>query len=115
MPREATMTQPARTFRLAEKIGAGVACEETGLYLGDTPLLERTQAAGPPPRWRPRPLDALNADVGARYGLAGDRAGKRGGLAAVPGALNRDDLALARMAALHLRLPAPPQLAKGSV
>lgn len=102
------MSQTARTFRLAEAIGAGLSCESAGLFLGETPLLAH-DAQG----WRPRPLDELNAAGAACYGLAVDFAGKLAGLRAVAGALDRGDLALAKIAALQLRLPDPPLLAKG--
>lgn len=103
------MSQTARTFRLADEIGAGLSCDETGLFLGDTPLLARDAGQG----WRPRPLDELNAASAASYGLPVDFAAKLAGLGVVAAALDRGEIALAKIAALQLRLPDPPPLAKG--
>jgi len=100
------MRSQSRTFHLVEDAGAGVRCDEGGLFVGDAPLLERGGPEASP--WRPRPLDALNAAVGDRYGLPVDLGAKLRGLAAVAGALNRGDVALAKLAALHLQLPDPP-------
>ena len=47
------------------------------------------------------------------YGLPVDAAAKMGGLSAVAGALNAGNLALARIAMVHLQLPDPPPLEKG--
>jgi hypothetical protein len=102
------MNQPIRTFRLAEEIGAGLWCDETGLFLGDAPLLERDPAQG----WRARPLAELNAAAGEAYRLPVDFGAKLEGLRTVAGALNRGETALARIAALQLRLPDPPPLGK---
>jgi len=104
------MSQTARTFRLSDRTGAGLSCDETGLFLGDAPLLERDGAG----QWRPRPLEALNAAASQRYGLPVDLAAKLGGLRAVAGALDRGGTALARIAALQLQLPDPAALAKGA-
>jgi hypothetical protein len=102
------MNQPIRTFRLAEEIGAGLSCDETGLFLGEAPLLERDPAQG----WRARPLAELNAAAGEAYRLPVDFGAKLEGLRTVAGALNRGETALARIAALQLRLPDPPPLGK---
>ena len=102
------MSQTARTFRLADQIGAGLSCDESGLFLGQAPLLTRDPDQG----WRPRPLDALNAAGAASYGLRIDFAAKLAGLRTVAAALDCGEIALAKIAALHLRLPDPPPLAK---
>ena len=111
---EATLNQQARTFRLADAIGTGVACDGGGCFVGETPLLERVDAAGAKPEWRPRPLPDLNAALSRRYGLAVDLASKLAGLAAVGRALDLGDIVRARIAALHLQLPDPPPLAKAA-
>ena len=97
------MTQLARTFRLAEEIGAGILCDETGLFLAGAPLLARDDAQA----WRPRPLAELNAAASDRYGLPIDLTAKLGGLAAVARALTAGEVTLAHIAALHLQLPDP--------
>jgi hypothetical protein len=67
---EAHVRQAVR-FSLADEVGAGIACDETGVFVGETPLFERAAADG---RWRSRPLDDLNAAVSQRYGLQVDLA-----------------------------------------
>jgi hypothetical protein len=109
---ETLLKQPARTFRLADEVGAGVACDETGVFVGEIPLLERTAAVG---RWRSRPLDDLNVALTERYGLQVDLACKVGGLAFVARALDDGDFARAQIATLHLGLPDPPAFYKASI
>lgn len=99
-----------RFFRLSDE---GVRCDGRGLFVGDAPMLVRSPRPDGGHAWAARPLDELNRDLGARYGLPVDAAAKRGGLAGVAQALERDDLALAQIAALLLRFPDPPSLAKG--
>jgi hypothetical protein len=103
------MNQPIRIFRLADEVGAGLSCDGAGLVLGETPLLERDAALG----WRLRPLDELNAAGAACYGLPVDFAAKLAGLRAAAAALDRGEVALAKIAALQLCLPDPPPLSKG--
>jgi len=102
----------ARHFRLSEAVGRGVRCDESGLYVGATPLLERKANPGGRSGWRPRPLADLDREVGETYGAPVTFAGKLGGLSSVARALDRDDLAHAQVAALLLRLPDPPEFAK---
>jgi hypothetical protein len=59
-----------------------------------------------------RPSEELERDLGAGYGLPIDIAAKHGGLAGVARALERGDLALAKIAAVLLQFPDPPSLAK---
>lgn len=101
------MSRTARTYRLADQVGPGLSCDEAGLFLGETPLLARDSGQG----WQPRPL----ADGTASYGLPVDFTGKLAGLRGVATALTRGDVALAKIAALQLRLPDPPPLSKGSL
>ena len=95
-------------FALAE---GGVQCDEQGLFVGETPILRRSRRAGGN-SWTVRPIDDLNRELGARYGLPIDAATKREGFAVVAKALERRDLALAQIAALLLQFPDPPSLAK---
>jgi hypothetical protein len=53
-----------------------------------------------------------NRDLSKRYGLPIDISPKMGSLAAMARALDRGDLVHASIAALHLQLPDPPELAK---
>ena len=101
----------AREIRLAKS----VRCDGTGLFLGSVPLLRRV-AASPfqDEGWIARADGAIEADLSAWYGLPIDIGSKLGGLAAVARALDRSDLALAHIAALHLQFPDPPSLEKGA-
>jgi hypothetical protein len=93
-------------FRLAED---GVRCDESGCFVGGVALLRRSPASA---NWTARSLDELDEDLSALYGLPIDSAAKRGGLAVVAGALQRSEMALAKIAALLLRFPDPPALGK---
>jgi hypothetical protein len=64
--------------------------------------------------WRPRPTEALNAELGAVYGVPIDLALKVSGLTAVAAALTRGDLVRAQLIALHLQLPEPSDLGKAA-
>lgn len=66
----------AETFRLRE---GGVACNSRGLAVGATPLLR----AAPDGRWAVRPIDEINRELSAGYGLPVDVSGKAHGLASV--------------------------------
>ncbi len=66
-----------------------------------------------PTTWRMFAQTEPNEALSSCYGLPVDFAAKAGGLAAIARALNGGDLALAKIATLHLRLPHPPSLAKG--
>ena len=102
------MTAPER-FRLTEPSANGVACDENGLVVGETPLLQqREDGAG----WRPRSEAELNTDLSDAYSLPIEVAAKIGGIGVVARALNRGDVAYAQIATLNLRIPDPPSLAK---
>ena len=92
-------------FRLSE---GGVRCGADGLHVGSTQLLRRAASGG----WEVRPRLEVEAELTALYGLPIDRSGKRGGLATAAGALERDDAALAAIAAVLIGFPDPPGLAK---
>lgn len=100
----------SRFFRLSDD---GVRCDETGLFVGGAPMLDRSPRPGGGHAWTMRPLDEQNHALGARYGFPVDSAAKHGGLAGVARALERGDLALAQISALLLRFPDPPSLVKG--
>ncbi len=100
-----------RFFRLSD---GGVQCDERGLFVGSVPMLRRQDRANAAGSWAARPIDELEHDLSACYGLPIDVAAKGGGLAGVARALSRGDLALAKIAALLLRFPDPPSLAKGA-
>ncbi len=96
-------------FRLND---GGVQCGEEGLFVGSTPILRRSPRPGGGDSWTVPPSDELDRDLSACYGLPIDVAAKRDGLAGVARALERGDMALAKIAALLLRFPDPPSLAK---
>ena len=99
-----------RWFALAE---GGVQCGEHGLLVEETPILRRSARAGGGDSWQVRPVDDLNHELSACYGLPIDAAAKREGFEVVAKSLERGDLALAQIAALLLRFPDLPSLAKG--
>ena len=98
-----------RFFRLSD---GGVQCGENGFFVGSTPMLLRLPRAGGGEFWAVRPSDDLDGDLGAVYGLPIDVASKRDGLAGVARALERGEMALAKIAAVLLGFPDPPSLAK---
>jgi len=91
-------------WRVSERTeGLGLCCAKDGLFLGNTPLLER-RAEG----FTPRPQNDLERLFSRGYGLAASLDRVMGGLAAVAAALNAGDLCRARIAAVHLRIPNLP-------
>jgi len=98
--------QIGRRFALSDQPEEGVCCDQNGVYVGGVPLLERTKSNTM--EWQPRPLAALDRELGIRYGLPIELNSKLSGLAAVARALSRGDLLHARIATLHLQLPDPP-------
>ncbi|MGA2487614.1 MAG: hypothetical protein ABSF49_16730, partial [Roseiarcus sp.] len=99
--------QFARHFRLSEAAGRGVRCDESGLYVGATPLLERKASPGGRSGWRPRPLADLDRELGEAYRERVAFAGKLPGLATIASALDRGEIARAQIAAVLLGLPDP--------
>jgi hypothetical protein len=89
-------------------------CSEEGLFLGAVPLLRRSPRSGGSASWTARPFDELNRDLSDLYGLPVDGGARGDGLANVAAALDRGDLALAKIGALLLRLPDPPSVLKGA-
>ena len=84
----------------------GLCCSEDGLFLGRTPLIERRGGA-----YVVRPRADLDRLFGRAY--AGDATAARvsSGLDSVAVALGQGNLALAQIAAVHLRLPDLPDSA----
>ena len=99
-------------FRLADPPHDGVTCDEHGLAVGGAPLLAKIGAASGLEGWALRPLPDLEQDLSLRYGVPIDLSSKVAGFGAVARALNEGDVPRAQIAALHLRLPAPPPLSK---
>ena len=84
----------------------GLACTDAGLFLGRTPLIERHGA-----RFAMRKRTEIERLLSRAYGedLTVDRL--LPGLATVTAALNASDPGLARIAAVHLRIPDVPDQA----
>ena len=99
--------QFARQFHLSEAVGRGVRCEESGLYVGATPLLERKASPSGRSGWRPRPLADLDRDLGVIYRKRVTFARKLSGLTTIASALDRGEIARAQIAAAPLGLPDP--------
>jgi hypothetical protein len=98
-------------FSLSE---SGVRCGEDGLFIGPVALLRRAPQSGGREAWSRRPTEDLDRELSDLYGWPIDTGVKRDGLAGVARALDRRDLAFAKVSALLLRLPDPPSLAKGA-
>jgi hypothetical protein len=81
----------------------GLCCTEDGLFLGRTPLIEWCGGA-----YVVRPQADLERLFGRAYGGKEAAARVMPGLATVAAALGRNNLALAKIAAVHLRLPDLP-------
>jgi hypothetical protein len=81
----------------------GLACNEEGPVLGRTPLLERRDG-----RFVVRDPRELRHLFSRAYRTEVDPTPLVGGLATVAAALNASDLLLARIAAVHLRIPDLP-------
>src|SRR4029077_16252191 len=101
-------------FSLSHERGSGVFCDDNGLLVGGVPLLERAHNSGGPEQWRPRLVFDLNRDLSKRYGLPIEISSRMGSLAAIARAFDRGDLVHALIAAPHLQLPDPPDLAKSA-
>jgi hypothetical protein len=81
----------------------GLACTDQGLLLGRTPLIERSDG-----RFVVRERDAVERLLSHAYRTSYSAGRIMPGLATVAAALNADDQGLARIAAVHLRLPELP-------
>jgi hypothetical protein len=97
------MVAPLFRFRLSDKPETrGLRCAPDGLSLARVALLRKT-AAG----FAARPTAEVDALLIAAYGRAHDAERVSRGLEVAAAALNRGELGLAMMAALHLRLADP--------
>jgi hypothetical protein len=99
--------QAQHRFRLADAPGAGVTCNGEGLFVGETPLLQKTEDGDGVVRWQARAAADLDRDLSRTYGLPVAFADRANGLAAIAEALDRSDLARAQITALYLKLPDP--------
>ncbi len=81
----------------------GLACSDEGLLLGRTPLIERRGA-----RFVVRERSEIEALLSRAYRNEWAAGRLMPGLAVVAAALNANDQCLARIAAVHLRLPNLP-------
>jgi hypothetical protein len=89
----------------------GLACNEEGLLLGRTPLIERRGG-----RFVVRDARDIQRLLSRAYRADVDTGPLLGGLATVAAALNANDLLLARIAAVHLRIPdLPDQAARNAL
>lgn len=93
-----------RIWRISDRKGAlGLSCVDDGLFLGNTPLVERRECG-----FVPRAQTELETLLGRGFGFAISLDYVMGGLGTVASALNAGDLCRARIAAVHLRLPDLP-------
>ena len=100
-----------RAFSLAAKRGAeGVSCDTDGVFIGGVPLLRSPRVGNS--LWSVRPLVELNEELSIRYRLPIDIAPKAGGLGLIAAALNRGDVSMAAIAAVQMKVPDPPPVAK---
>jgi|SRR5579864_3962228 len=98
-----------RIWRLSETSdhnNLGLACTDQGLLLGRTPLIERRDG-----RFVVRERDAIERLLSQAYRTSFSAGRIMSGLATVAAALNANDQGLARIAAVHLRLPDLPDRA----
>ena len=97
-----------QVWRLSEcgEDNLGLACTAQGLVLGRTPLVERRDG-----RFVVRDQSEIECLLGRAYRSALPLQRLMTGLANVAKALNANDLCLAHIAAVHLRIPALPDQA----
>jgi hypothetical protein len=102
-----------RAFSLTARGLGGVSCDADGVYVGDVPLLTRSQAGGANKSWIARPISQLNDELSALYRIPIDAASKANALALIATAFNRDDMATAAIATVQMQFPNPLPVAKG--
>ncbi len=98
-----------KVWRLSENIGddnLGLACTEQGLVLGRTALIERRETG-----FVVRERSDIEHLLGCAYRTKLNVDRLMPGLATVAAALNANDQGLARIAAVHLRIPDLPDMA----
>jgi len=91
----------------------GVSCDANGAFIDDIPLLKRVVASGQE-KWMPRDGDDISTDLSKRFGFPIDFSSKTRGVTTIARALNEGSVARAQLAALFLRFPEPPSLAKNA-
>lgn len=96
------MHQVWRLSRSSEA-NLGLACTKDGLILGRTPLVERHAA-----KFVVRGQSEIRRLLSRAYGTGLGIDGLMSGLATIAAALNANDQCLARIAAVHLRIPDLP-------
>ncbi|MGA2485578.1 MAG: hypothetical protein ABSF49_06280 [Roseiarcus sp.] len=101
-----------RFFRLADAPGTGVSCNQNGLFVGETALLEERRDHLGHPEWHARSLADLSRDLSKRYALPIDFSAKMPAVGAIARALGRGDLVQPQIATLLLQIPDPPKLSK---
>jgi hypothetical protein len=96
-----TAVLPGRGYRLdARASSEGVSCDENGPRLGPARLLRRTIFG-----FEPRPAAELDFVFAKTFGAPLDWRSRLPGLLAIASALDENNLALAMIGTLHLRLP----------
>jgi hypothetical protein len=96
----------------AQRSRSSISCSEDGAFVGDVPLLTRSQAVGRA-SWNARPVGELNDDLTGLYRLPVDATAKLNAIALVAAAFNRGDLATAAIATVQMQFPNPPVLKGG--
>jgi hypothetical protein len=91
----------------------GVSCDANGAFIDDIPLLKRVVASGQE-KWMPRDGDDISTDLSKRFGFPIDFSSKTRGVTTIARALNEGSVVRAQLAALFLRFPNPPQIAKSA-
>ena len=81
-----------RFFRLADVPGTGVSCNQNGLFVGETALLEERRDHLGRREWHARSLADLSLDLSKRYALPIDFSAKMPAVAGIARALGRGDL-----------------------
>ena len=108
--------EPARTYRLVEKGGAGLACDAQGVVLGGVPLAWTHDGADGALKWQVRSHGEVADILGTAYGPqpSADVDRCHRGLRRIAAQSESGDLALAGIEALMLRLPPidPDRMAK---
>ena len=98
-------------FKLCRRSGAvtlGLCCDEDGIFIGDYALVTPITDATGRRLYRARPLTEINIALSAAYGRAVDFSDRMAGLRLAARYLSAGERALAKIAAVHLRVPDLP-------